>query len=127
MIPFSDIVNGVAQLAGRVRMRMFRELKSSAPQGGGSQRWEADVGTFCSGLQYCFRLNSVCAVSPVKNVDHPDLMHAKHRPRIAGGGENIPLEVIRSLTIWLSVLERRGTVPGALRYHNLLSYMLMAV
>ncbi|TCD62011.1 hypothetical protein EIP91_007629 [Steccherinum ochraceum] len=92
MIPFSDIVNGAVELAGRVKARLFNELKQSAPQGGGSQRWEGDA---------------------VKNDDHPSAMHVKHRPRIAGGGENIPLEVIRSLTIWLSVLERRGTVPGS--------------
>lgn len=38
--------------------------------------------------------------------------HAKHRPKIAGGGDNTPLLVIRALTQWLSVLEARGTVPG---------------
>ncbi|KAM6503006.1 Bestrophin, RFP-TM, chloride channel domain containing protein [Amanita muscaria] len=36
----------------------------------------------------------------------------KHRPRVAGGGENLPLEILRSLSEWLSVLEDRGTVPG---------------
>lgn len=41
-------------------------------------------------------------------------MHAKHRPRIAGGGENIPLEIVRSLSRWMSVLEERGCVPGKL-------------
>ncbi|KAI0821257.1 Bestrophin, RFP-TM, chloride channel-domain-containing protein [Irpex lacteus] len=38
--------------------------------------------------------------------------HCKHRPRIAGGGENIPLEVVRALSCWLSVLEERGSVYG---------------
>ncbi|EMD32858.1 hypothetical protein CERSUDRAFT_118321 [Gelatoporia subvermispora B] len=38
--------------------------------------------------------------------------HAKHRPRVAGGGENLPLEVLRSLSVWLGVLEARGSVPG---------------
>ncbi|KAF8058525.1 Bestrophin, RFP-TM, chloride channel-domain-containing protein [Lyophyllum atratum] len=38
--------------------------------------------------------------------------HAKHRPKVAGGGENLPLEVLRCLSEWLSVLEDRGTVPG---------------
>ena len=37
----------------------------------------------------------------------------KHRPRIAGGGENVPLEVVRCLSEWLSVLEERGTVQGS--------------
>ncbi|KAI0077244.1 UPF0187-domain-containing protein [Panus rudis PR-1116 ss-1] len=38
--------------------------------------------------------------------------HKKHRPRIAGGGENMPLEIVRRLSHWLSVLEARGTIPG---------------
>ena len=39
--------------------------------------------------------------------------HAKHRPRVAGGGENLPLEILQSLSIWLSILDSRGVVPGA--------------
>jgi len=39
-------------------------------------------------------------------------MHVKHRPRVAGGGENLPLEILRCLSEWCSVLEDRGTVPG---------------
>lgn len=38
--------------------------------------------------------------------------HTKHRPVVAGGGENLPLEVLRCLSEWISVLEDRGTVPG---------------
>ncbi|KAI0827533.1 Bestrophin, RFP-TM, chloride channel-domain-containing protein [Trametes gibbosa] len=38
--------------------------------------------------------------------------HSKHRPRLAGGGENLPLEILRSLSIWVSVLDERGVVPG---------------
>lgn len=41
------------------------------------------------------------------------ITHSKHRPRIAGGGENLPLEVLRSLSVWVSVLDERGVVPGA--------------
>jgi putative membrane protein len=41
-------------------------------------------------------------------------LHTKHRPVVAGGGENLPLEVLRCLSEWMSVLEDRGTVPGAL-------------
>ncbi|KAK0504154.1 hypothetical protein EDD18DRAFT_1345036 [Armillaria luteobubalina] len=36
----------------------------------------------------------------------------KHRPRIAGEGENLPLEILRCLSEWFSVLEDRNTVPG---------------
>ena len=31
---------------------------------------------------------------------------------IAGGGGNIPLEIIRTLSEWMAALEERGTVPG---------------
>lgn len=31
---------------------------------------------------------------------------------IAGGGGNIPLEVLRTLSEWFGMLEERGTVPG---------------
>jgi hypothetical protein len=34
-------------------------------------------------------------------------------PLIVGGGYNIPMEVLRSLSDWIAVLESRGTVPGA--------------
>lgn len=38
----------------------------------------------------------------------------KHHPRVVGGtrGENLPLDVLRALSIWLSTLEGRGSVPG---------------
>ncbi|KAF4616911.1 hypothetical protein D9613_008399 [Agrocybe pediades] len=45
-------------------------------------------------------------------IPHPTL-HSKHRPKVAGGGENLPLEILRCLSEWLSVLEERGCVPGS--------------
>lgn len=36
----------------------------------------------------------------------------KHRPRVAGQGENLPLDALRFLSDWTAVLEERGTVPG---------------
>ncbi|KAG6835195.1 hypothetical protein H0H93_004063, partial [Arthromyces matolae] len=36
----------------------------------------------------------------------------KHRPKVAGDGQNLPLEILRFLSEWLSVLEDRNTVPG---------------
>jgi ion channel-forming bestrophin family protein len=38
--------------------------------------------------------------------------HSKRRPRVAGDGENLPLEIVRCLSEWYSVLEDRGTVAG---------------
>lgn len=38
----------------------------------------------------------------------------KYRPRLAGeDGRNLPLEVIRCLDDYMSVLDARGTVPGS--------------
>ncbi|KAH7908272.1 Bestrophin, RFP-TM, chloride channel-domain-containing protein [Hygrophoropsis aurantiaca] len=45
--------------------------------------------------------------------DSPPLTHFKHRPRVAGGGQNLPLEIVRSLSEWMSVLEDRQSVPGS--------------
>ncbi|KAF6748700.1 Bestrophin, RFP-TM, chloride channel-domain-containing protein [Ephemerocybe angulata] len=39
-------------------------------------------------------------------------LHMKHHPKVAGDGENLPLEIVRCLSEWFSVLEDRGTVPG---------------
>ncbi|TFY66915.1 hypothetical protein EVG20_g4168 [Dentipellis fragilis] len=36
----------------------------------------------------------------------------KHRPRVAGSGHNLPLEILRRQSDWLSILEDRGAVPG---------------
>ncbi|KAG8899752.1 hypothetical protein FRB99_006455 [Tulasnella sp. 403] len=38
--------------------------------------------------------------------------HRKRRPKVAGGGTNLPLDVIRALSEWLAVLDTRGTVNG---------------
>ena len=50
-----------------------------------------------------------------ETMDRLGITHAKHRPRVAGGGENLPLEILRSLSIWLSVLDERGVVTGMQR------------
>ncbi|KAJ3521112.1 hypothetical protein NMY22_g12448 [Coprinellus aureogranulatus] len=39
-------------------------------------------------------------------------LHMKSHPKVAGGGENLPLEIIRCLDEWVSVLEDRGTLQG---------------
>lgn len=38
--------------------------------------------------------------------------HNKHRPKYAGDGQNVPLQIIRCLTSWLSALEERQSCPG---------------
>lgn len=73
-------------------------------------------------LKRAFKPKRIELASPEIEQGNPDLrqwrgpvdsgMHMKHRPRVAGGGENLPLEVIRCLSEWFSVLEDRGTVPG---------------
>lgn len=41
-------------------------------------------------------------------------VHIKHHPKVAGGGENLPLEILRSLSEWIGVLEERGAVGAGL-------------
>lgn len=36
----------------------------------------------------------------------------KFKPAVAGGGENLPLEILRCLTEWVAVLDSRDVVPG---------------
>jgi len=54
----------------------------------------------------------------IGGLDHDEhdtfVLHAdrKHRPRIPGGGENIPLQIIWVIDDWLALCEKRGTVPG---------------
>ncbi|KAF9052522.1 UPF0187-domain-containing protein [Hymenopellis radicata] len=57
-----------------------------------------------------FALDSsqICWRAPV----HPGIGSNKHRPLVAGFGENLPLEILRCLSEWYSVLEDRNTVPG---------------
>ncbi|KZP01036.1 UPF0187-domain-containing protein [Calocera viscosa TUFC12733] len=37
---------------------------------------------------------------------------SKHRPVVAGGGDNIPMEVLGCLSEWIATLDARGTVSG---------------
>ncbi|KAF9524747.1 Bestrophin, RFP-TM, chloride channel-domain-containing protein [Crepidotus variabilis] len=39
-------------------------------------------------------------------------LYVKHRPKVAGNGNNLPLEILRCVSEWFSVLEDRATVPG---------------
>ncbi|EPT03024.1 hypothetical protein FOMPIDRAFT_1159620 [Fomitopsis schrenkii] len=45
--------------------------------------------------------------------DASRMTHAKHRPRVAGGGQSLPLEIVYALSAWMSVLEERESVPGS--------------
>ncbi|KZT52744.1 UPF0187-domain-containing protein [Calocera cornea HHB12733] len=38
---------------------------------------------------------------------------SKHRPVVAGGGDNIPMEVLGCLSEWIATLDARGTVTGS--------------
>jgi predicted membrane chloride channel (bestrophin family) len=43
----------------------------------------------------------------------PKIGRKKGAPRDTGSGENLPLEILRCLSEWTSVLEDRGSVPGS--------------
>jgi len=38
--------------------------------------------------------------------------HQKHRPKVAGGGQNLPLAILRCMSEWVSVLDDRATMNG---------------
>lgn len=41
-----------------------------------------------------------------------EMANGKHRPKIAGGGQNLPLAILRCLSEWVSVLDDRMTMNG---------------
>ncbi|KAE9404654.1 hypothetical protein BT96DRAFT_916745 [Gymnopus androsaceus JB14] len=50
---------------------------------------------------------------PWKTVPHAALRGSfNYRTNVGGDGDNLPLEILRCLSEWCSVLEDRGTVPG---------------
>lgn len=64
-------------------------------------------GSWFSAIGRLFRKKPVDSVQPTPKVG----AEGKHFI-IAGGGGNIPLEILRSLSEWCGALEERGTVPG---------------
>lgn len=62
-------------------------------------------------------ISDISAHTTTKHLDDSEWKSQgrKHRPKVAGGGQNIPLEVLRCLSEWLSVLEGRGVVAGTSR------------
>jgi putative membrane protein len=47
-----------------------------------------------------------------RHVEKHVVPHPKGHPRLAGDGENFPLEILQYLSDWSSILEDRNTVPG---------------
>jgi len=93
LIPFSGIVDVLRMGRGRKNRRRLRgDAENNLPRGPGTAE-EVDVlgGDEETG---------------------DEGLHRKHRPRVAGGGENVPLEVLRALSCWLAVMEEGGKVPG---------------
>ncbi|EIN06373.1 UPF0187-domain-containing protein [Punctularia strigosozonata HHB-11173 SS5] len=93
LIPFSSIIGPVVHFLGRPFARKKsgdEETPEPAGEEGGVQRKWSHAG----------------------EPEVEALTHQKHRPRIAGGGENLPVDILRCLSEWMSVLEARGTVPG---------------
>jgi hypothetical protein len=41
--------------------------------------------------------------------------HTKHRPVVAGGGQNLPLAILRCLSEYVSVLDDRATMNGKIQ------------
>ncbi|KAI0057278.1 UPF0187-domain-containing protein [Artomyces pyxidatus] len=87
LIPFANYFHHIFRF---YRPRTVQEASSdqSSEEGGVQRQWMTEPGPS----------------RPGRNL--------KHRPRVAGNGQNIPTELMRHLSDWLSVLEDRGTVPG---------------
>ncbi|RDX43028.1 UPF0187-domain-containing protein [Lentinus brumalis] len=127
LIPFANVVQGVAHVlgyrktvtvrgAGGVPVDVDVEAGAGGDEEGGVQRRWADDDADASpqgpgenGHPHQEHMRAALQDTG----ERLGLTHSKHRPRIAGGGENLPLEIVRSLSIWLSVLDERGVVPGA--------------
>ncbi|EIM91945.1 UPF0187-domain-containing protein [Stereum hirsutum FP-91666 SS1] len=82
LIPFGSVFRGVGRVVGR--LLHLRIGKDSQDSQGGER----------DGARQASELGR------------------KHRPRVAGQGENLPLDALRFLSDWTAVLEERGTVPG---------------
>ena len=125
LIPFSSVFGGLIWWCVNVSHRWGAhrtDVESGLPsddqnlQAETAQRtWVASDGSSC----VSFVNETVFLVFSndfrVQN-EYLTFTHHKHRPFIAGGGENLPLEITRSLSHWLSVLEERGSVPGGLAF-----------
>ncbi|KDQ51415.1 hypothetical protein JAAARDRAFT_140206 [Jaapia argillacea MUCL 33604] len=90
-------------------------LPSEIPQGDGVfSRVSGDLVPFGSFFGAFGRFVTWLTGDPVnvQVAEAPNFTHRKHRPLIAGGGENLPLQILWRLSEWLAILEDRGTVPG---------------
>ncbi|KAI0737203.1 Bestrophin, RFP-TM, chloride channel-domain-containing protein [Daedaleopsis nitida] len=120
LIPFGSLWQSIAHMLGfrrdvRTPDGSRVDVETGVPYDGGIQRrWDEDdvngnpVGNGVGNGRTEYMPSKLIATS-----ERLGITHSKHRPRIAGGGENLPLEILRSLSVWLSVLDERGVVPGA--------------
>ncbi|RPD58022.1 UPF0187-domain-containing protein [Lentinus tigrinus ALCF2SS1-6] len=123
LIPFANVMQGVARMLGFRKRATERNVsgeevdveagESSDDDAGGIQRrWADDDVNGNPQGENGHRHRERMRARLWDTGERLGITHSKHRPRIAGGGENLPLEILRSLSIWLSVLDERGVVPG---------------
>ncbi|KAI0364984.1 hypothetical protein BV20DRAFT_789411 [Pilatotrama ljubarskyi] len=128
LVPFGTFWRSVGFVLGwrrraRVRVRMGAGQGEGAGEGEGEGRWvdveeEEEAGPprhpgENGAPAPASESDSQSHTTLVDTSERLGLTHAKHRPRLAGGGENLPLEILRALSVWVSVLDERGVVPGA--------------
>lgn len=91
LIPFAGIFGGLKRLFPR--KKAYSEL--STLESGGKNPWGYDASQrkWSGPLQ-------------------PRIGKEKHTVSAAARGENLPLEILRCMSEWCSVLEERNTVPG---------------
>ncbi|TBU26521.1 Bestrophin, RFP-TM, chloride channel-domain-containing protein [Dichomitus squalens] len=127
LIPFAGFWRGIGSvvgLKGRALTTVEADIERRAGQdddrGGVQRRWADETlnGEVMSEderrseLEHVHPRTAHLRAALVDTTDRLGITHAKHRPRVAGGGENLPLEILRALSIWLSVLDERSIVPG---------------
>ncbi|CAL1711817.1 unnamed protein product [Somion occarium] len=110
LIPFANIFGYVARSFLKIKRKVFGRSRASddVENGTTTENNENGDNTFVNADDAAFQRRW----AESGRISAVPFTHTKHRPRIAGGGENVPLQVVRCLSHWLSVMEARDTVPG---------------
>ncbi|KAI8978354.1 Bestrophin, RFP-TM, chloride channel-domain-containing protein [Trametes punicea] len=121
LVPFASLLRSVARGLGLSKRDGVEDVEGpqwgvvgdvEGEEGGIQRRWDEDDENGNPAADSDAARRRVNAQS-TRTSERLGFTHSKHRPRLAGGGENLPLEILRSLSVWVSVLDARGVVPGS--------------
>ncbi|EJU00158.1 UPF0187-domain-containing protein [Dacryopinax primogenitus] len=101
--------NGIPHRMGTEPSQPLLPAKASA-----RTRWSTELIPFETIFLHLFDL-LLCREfeSKAKKEIRRKARMSKHRPRVAGGGDNIPMEVLGCLSEWVATLDARSTVTGS--------------